>query len=439
MSMSTTQTFEASNYTGEFSLKPRLMLAAGLTAFLVLGVGLWSATARLDAAVIGAGSVLIESEIQNVQHMDGGTLSAILVRSGEKVVAGQPVLILDTFDLDTRIEMLKSQIHEAEARAARLGAERAGIAMQAQASFLSNDADARSIYAGELRMFEENSVRLEVEILSLGLQLDQLKFETIGLLAQQTAAKEEIELIKASYERLEKLQSSGSIEKSKLDEVQRDLSRMQGQLGELTAKLAGNETRKRELALEREQLMVTAKAEAHRDLRVLEPKLAELHQQLIASEEKKARAILRAPVSGVVNEVHVATIGEVVAPGKTLIAIVPDASDLVIEFRIATTDIDAIEPGQSARLRFPSFNQRLTPEIEGIVETIAAAAVTDPQTGMTYYTARAKATGDLAELGSSGLIPGMPVEIYIPTAERVVISYLVQPIIDQMQRGMREE
>jgi HlyD family secretion protein len=140
-----------------------------------------------------------------------------------------------------------------------------------------------------------------------------------------------------------------------------------------------------------------------------------------------------------VNEVNVATIGEVVAPGKTLIAIVPDASDLVIEFRIATTDIDAIEPGQSARLRFPSFNQRLTPEIEGIVETIAAAAVTDPQTGMTYYTARAKATGDLAELGSSGLIPGMPVEIYIPTAERVVISYLVQPIVDQMQRGMREE
>ena len=111
----------------------------------------------------------------------------------------------------------------------------------------------------------------------------------------------------------------------------------------------------------------------------------------------------------------------------------------LLRTRRATTDIDAIEPGQKARLRFPTFNQRLTPEIDGVISQIAAAAVTDPQTGMTYYTARAKATGDLAELGSSGLIPGMPVEIYIPTAERVVISYLVQPIVDQMQRGMREE
>ena len=117
----------------------------------------------------------------------------------------------------------------------------------------------------------------------------------------------------------------------------------------------------------------------------------------------------------------------------------PSETDLIIEFRISTTDIDAIEPGQKARLRFPTFNQRITPEIDGIVETIAAAAVIDPQTGLNYYKARAKATGNLDDLGSRGLVPGMPVEVYIPTQERVVLSYLIQPVLDQMNRAMREE
>jgi HlyD family secretion protein len=186
-------------------------------------------------------------------------------------------------------------------------------------------------------------------------------------------------------------------------------------------------------------MLSMAKSEAHRELRTLEPQITDLRQQLNAVREKKDRTILRAPVTGVVNEVNVSTVGEVVAPGKTLITVVPEQSDLVIEFRISTTDIDAIQPGQKARLRFAAFNQRLTPEIDGVVETIAAAAVIDPQTGMSYYTARAKATGDTSVLGDRGLVPGMPVEVYIPTAERVVMSYILQPLLDQMNRGMREE
>ena len=104
-----------------------------------------------------------------------------------------------------------------------------------------------------------------------------------------------------------------------------------------------------------------------------------------------------------------------------------------------TTDIDAIEPGQAARLRFSAFNMRVTPEIDAVVETIAAAAVADPATGMTYYTARARPVGDMSALGERGLVPGMPVEVFVPTAERVAISYIVQPVMDQMQRAMREE
>ncbi|MBU9698754.1 HlyD family type I secretion periplasmic adaptor subunit [Rhodobacteraceae bacterium HSP-20] len=422
-----------------FALKPRLVAAGALAAFLVGGIGLWSATARIDAAIIGAGSVLVKSDLQNVQHVEGGTLRSILVQEGEQVVAGQPVLMLETFDLDTQIAMIASQLAEAEARAARLSAERDGGVMASPSAGIQDDPVALHVYEGERRLMEENRITQEAERMALGLQADQLRFEREGMLAQLAALEGELALVAASHERFTSLLENGAIEKSRVDEVQREVTRLQGEIGSIRAGLARTEARQTELALQMDRLLSAARADAHRDLRALEPQITELRQQLAAARQKKERAILRAPSAGIVNEVNVATIGEVVPPGKTLVSIVPVASDLVIEFRIATTDIDAIRPGQKARLRFPAFNQRLTPEIEGVVESIGAAAVTDPQTGMSYYAARAKATDDLGLLGDRGLVHGMPVEVYVPTAERVVISYLVQPVVDQMNRAMREE
>ena len=425
--------------TAAFSLRGRLIAAAALTAFLVGGIGFWAATARLDAAVIGSGSVLVKSDVQSVQHVDGGTLNQILVAAGDEVTAGQPVLILDTFELETRIGMLSSQLMEAEARAARLAAERDGSEMVLPASFDAADPEAVRILDGERRLMEENRLNREVQLTALDLQADQLRFDTEGQTARRQSVAEELALVEATYARFDKLQKAGSVEKSRLDEILRDLTRMRGEMGEINANLARNETRQTEIALERDRLMATAKADAHRELRALEPQITDLRQQLTAAREKKDRAILRAPATGTVNEVNVSTLGEVIPPGKTLVTVVPSETDLIIEFRISTTDIDAIEPGQKARLRFPTFNQRITPEIDGIVETIAAAAVIDPQTGLNYYKARAKATGNLDDLGTRGLVPGMPVEVYIPTQERVVLSYLVQPVLDQMNRAMREE
>lgn len=422
-----------------FSLRGRMVAAGVLTAFLLGGIGLWTATARIDAAIIGAGTVLVKGDIQNVQHPDGGTLKSILVKEGDRVTAGQPVLLLDTFDLDANFQIIRGQLWEVEARVARLRAERDGGDMVLPEAFVDADSEALDVFEGERRLMQENRSKREAELVALDLQADQLRFEHDGLLARKAALGEELALVQASYDRFQKLQADGAIEKSKLDDVQRQISRVRGELGEVMAGLAKTEARQSEIRLQIDRAAEAAQADAHRELRELQPRLSELRQQYLATLQKIERAVLRAPAAGIVNEVNVATIGEVVPSGKTLVTIVPDTGDLDIEFRISATDIDAIQPGQKARLRFPSFNQRLTPEIEGVVDTIGAAAVTDPQTGATYYAARAKVTGDLGELGSAGLVPGMPVEVYVPTADRVVISYLVQPVLDQMHRAMREE
>lgn len=426
-----------------FSLRGRFLAAAALSLVLFGGIGVWAATARLDSVVIGSGSVLVRSDVQSVQHLEGGTLAEILVARGDRVVAGQTVLRLDTFEIDSRIAMYEAQLMEAEARAARLAAERDGGAMAdpvvTGGGFDPSDADWQRIVAGERRLMEEARLARETQIQALALQAEQLRFDTEGMTMRRAALVEELALVEASLARFEKLLEGGSVEKTRLDEILRDLTRMRGEMGQIDASLARNETRQTEIALERDRLTAKAQADAHRELRLLEPQMTDLRQQLAAHREKRGRMELRAPVAGVVNEVNVATLGEVIAPGKTLVSIVPEAEDLVIEFRIQTTDIDAIEPGQAARLRFSAFNTRVTPEIDAEVETIAAAAVTDPATGMAYYTARARPVGDLSALGERGLVPGMPVEVFVPTAERVAISYILQPLTDQMQRAMREE
>jgi HlyD family secretion protein len=426
-----------------FSLRGRFLAAAALSAVLFGGIGVWAATARLDSVVIGSGSVLVRSDMQSVQHLEGGTLAALLVARGDSVEAGQPVLRLDTFEIDSRIAMFEAQLMEAEARAARFAAERDGEAMAdpvvTGGAFDLANADWQRIVAGERRLMDETRTARETQVQALALQAEQLRFDSEGMSMRRAALVEELVLVEEAHARFEKLLQGGSVEKTRLDEILRDMTRMRGEMGQIDANLARNETRQREITLERNRLSAKAEAEAHRELRVLEPQITDLRQQLAAYRERRDRMELRAPVSGVVNEVNVATLGEVVPPGKTLVSIVPTAEDMVIEFRIAVTDIDAIEPGQAARLRFSAFNQRVTPEIDAVVETISAAAVTDPATGMAHYTARARPVGDLAELGTRGLVPGMPVEVFVPTAERVAISYIVQPVVDQMQRAMREE
>ncbi len=425
-----------------FSLRGRFFAAAALAVVLFGGIGFWAMTARLDSVVIGSGMVLVRSDVQSVQHLDGGTLAAILAERGDRVEAGQPVLRLDSFEIDARIAMLEGQLMEAEARAARLRAERDGVAMVDPApgfDAATAMADFQRILAGERRLMDEAVNARRTQDQALALQAEQLRFDSEGMTRRRAALVEELVLVEAAHARFETLLKGGSVEKSRLDEITRDMTRMRGEMGQIDANLSRNETRQTEITLERERLVAKARAEAHRELRLLEPQIFDLRQQLATSREKRGRMELRAPVAGVVNEVNVATLGEVIAPGKTLVSIVPSAQDLVIEFRIATTDIDAIEPGQAARLRFSAFNMRLTPEIDAVVETIAAAAVVDPATGASYYTARARPVGDMSALGERGLVPGMPVEVFVPTAERVAISYILQPVTDQMQRAMREE
>ena len=174
-------------------------------------------------------------------------------------------------------------------------------------------------------------------------------------------------------------------------------------------------------------------------MREIDGKAGEYAERKFAAEDQLRRIEIRAPISGTVHELNVHTIGGVVSAGEQLMLIVPASERLTVEARVAPQDIDQVRVGQAAALRFSAFNQRTTPEINGFVSRLSADVTTEQRTGTAYYTARIAITPDeLARLGEVRLVPGMPVETFIKTADRTVGSYLVKPLFDQVARAFRE-
>ena len=180
------------------------------------------------------------------------------------------------------------------------------------------------------------------------------------------------------------------------------------------------------------------RTDAQRELRDVDGRMAELQERIVAATDRLSRMEVRAPISGIVNDLKVHTIGGVIASGETVMTLVPEGEDLVVEARLAPTDIDQVHVGQAAKLRFSAFNQRTTPQIDGAVDIVGAAATLDPATGQTYYLATLVIT-DETGLGEKHLVPGMPVEVFLQTGERSALSYLVKPFTDQMSRALRED
>jgi HlyD family secretion protein len=221
--------------------------------------------------------------------------------------------------------------------------------------------------------------------------------------------------------------------------MERESARLDGERGQLTAALAQAQGKIAEINLQILQIDLELGTDVNKDLREIDGKVGELTERKIAAEDQLRRIDIRAPQDGVVQQSIVHTIGGVITPGQTIMQIVPDSDSLTVEAKIAPSDIDQLWVGQPAALRFSAFNQRTTPQINGTVELTSPDTTTDQRTGISYYTVRIATThAEVARLGEVKLVPGMPVESFIKTADRTVISYLVKPLQDQISRAFRE-
>jgi len=252
---------------------------------------------------------------------------------------------------------------------------------------------------------------------------------------------QEITFIQRELEGARELWSKNLMPISKLTTLEREGARLEGERARLTAAIAASKGKISEILLQIMQIDRDASSEIGKELREVEAKIGESVERKITAEDQMKRIEIRAPQDGIVHQTSVHTVGGVIpAGGEPLMLIVPLSDKLVAEVKVLPQDIDQLWQGQTASLRFPAFNQRTTPEINGLVSRVSADITIDQRTGQNYYTARiAVSTNELAKLGDVKLVPGMPVEAFIKTGDRRVISYLVKPLHDQITRAFREK
>lgn len=422
-----------------FSLRGHVVAGSTFALLLVVGCGGWAANAALNGAVVTQGTVKIDQNLKEVQHRDGGIVQSIAVRQGDRVEEGQVLFRLDDVQTRAELSIIRSQLAENLGRKARLVAERdnlASVDFSSEMVALSDQAD--HIREGEARLFAGNKANRDSRKEQLEISIVQSGEEIRGLEARQVAKVEELRLVDLERAKYLSLFQKGFIDGVKVFNINREWARLLGERGEIDATLARAKLRISDARLQIIAIDETARTEAQRELRQVEAKVSELSDRRIANEDRLARMEIRAPIAGTVNELMIFTVGGVITPAARLATVVPQSAKLVVEVRIAPSDIDQVHVGQTARMRFSAFNRNTTPEISGKLTHISPATTKDSVSGQSFYIGEVQMEGVATALGDRRLLPGMPVEVFISTESRTALSYLMKPLIDHAERGFRE-
>jgi HlyD family secretion protein len=410
---------------------------------LVLGFGLWATMTRISGAIVAPGRIEVERDRQIVQHPDGGVVEEILVSEGDLVTAGQPLLRLDGAALRSELTIVADQLSELTGRSARLTAERDGAtSLTFPDEILALAAAEPEVAAqldGQRRLFEARGETLAEQQDLLSRRIDQIRAQSDGITAQRTALARQLDLIEQELVSQQSLLDKGLAQAGTVLGLQREEARLQGQLGELAAELARTEGQVTETEIEMSSLATKRREEATTELRQIGPMVLELAERRRALAERIDRLDIRAPVAGIVLGLQVKTPRAVLRPAEPVLYIIPQDRPLVITARIAPIHIDEVAIGQAAELAFSAFSARDTPHLKGRVTLVSADALSDPQTGATYYTAELQlADGEQARLGDRVLLPGMPVEVFLQTGRHTPLAYLIKPFADYFARAFRE-
>jgi len=423
----------------------RLHLIVGLAVVVVLagGLGGWASTAQISGALIAPGAVVVDSNVKKVQHPTGGVVGEVRVRDGDLVKAGDVVVRLDDTVTKAGLAIVTKNLDGLWARAARLEAEQRGLDRVAFPKMLIervDDPDVKNVIASETKLFEVRTNGRIGQKAQLRERVTQLNEEIAGLAAQEKAKNQEIALVEKELTGVRELYDKHLVQMSRLTTLERDAARLNGERAQYVASRAQAKGKITETELQIIQVDKDLVSEVSKDLRETNDKIGEFVERKVTAEDQLRRVDIRAPQDGMVLQSTVHTVGGVISAGDAIMMIVPQADDLSVEAKVNPQDIDKLQIGQKTLLRLSAFNQRTTPELNGVVTRVSPDVTTDQRTGQSYYTIRVSMPREeVARLGESKLIPGMPVEAFVQTGDRTMLSYLIKPLSDQLMRSFREK
>lgn len=406
------------------------------------GFAVWASLAPLDSAAVAPGKVAVDGERKPVQHLEGGIVQEILVREGQTVKAGDVLFRLQPTQAQANAETLQKQIDQAMALEARLVAElqtAERVAWPIELDARRTVKETALAMLDQDRQFAERKRMVETQVAILQARLDQTGSDMTGrqrrtqsLATQHASLANEVAAVSGLAER-------GYYPRNKLAGLQRELARLEGDLGSTQAEASKIKDLQAETRLQITQAQKRNIEEATVQLPEVRARLSDMREKLSVARDVLSRIDVRAPAAGVLLGLKINGVGSVVGAGALLAEVVPQSESLSIASRVSPLDVQAVAVGQKATVRFPGLSSRTTPVIFGRVELVAADSTVDEATKDSYF--NAKITIDKATLPVDvvkSMTPGMPADVMISTGERTAFDYLIGPLRDTLAKAMRE-
>ncbi len=412
---------------------------------LLMGAGvMWASFAKVSSAVIATGTVGVTGKPKTIQHLNGGIVDKINIEAGQSVKQGEELIVLDDKTIIANLNIYRGRLRDLFVRKERLRAE---LEDKAQVPRPIGEIFEKYKFASvEEALAQQKTVLVARRTTKKG-EVDQLvernsqfKQQIKGVEGLRASKEKQIAVYSKERASIEKLVKEELAAKNQLLTFDRTLAELDGQIAEHNSEIGRLKNSISEVEVTKMQVERNFREKVISELDEIDAKIEELIQQVDATEQQLARTIIKSPVDGIIHELSIFTIGGVIQPGQPIMQIIPRAERFEIEVSVDTQQIDRVSTGQKTIVRFPAFSQRTTPELFGEVSRISPTSVVDDKSGFAFYRVSISLTDEeLKRLGDKSIVPGMPVEAVIPTAERTVLDYLVKPLTDNLSHVFREE
>ncbi|MCH4562625.1 HlyD family type I secretion periplasmic adaptor subunit [Halomonas sp. EGI 63088] len=407
------------------------------------GFGGWALAASLAVAVVAPGKVSVVSSKKTIQHYEGGIVSDIRVEDGDRVDAGDVLLVLDDTQVLSRLKIARSQYLLERANEVRLLAELSDRERLAFPDEL-RDSDSRRVadfLAVQRGLFVARRQALQGALDALDQQTRRLHEQREGLEAVVEINRQRVASLNEEVEDHRSLLERGLGDNRRVRELEREMLETRGEIAGQRARIAEIQAQVSENAVQKQTRVQEFHQEIGEQLRQAQAGIADAEERITALDDEVRRTLVKAPVAGTVVGLGVRTRGAVIAPGDPVMEIVPSGEGFVVEARIADRDINNVYPGQPAAIRFTAFDQQRTDTVEGELVHVSADSFEDESSGASYYQARIRVDEAEGPAGPEGrrLLAGMPAEVMIRTGERTFASYLAKPLTDMLARTLQGE
>lgn len=413
--------------------------------FMTFGVaGGWAAIAPLDSAVVAPGVVSVENNRRLVQHLEGGIISEIAVSDGERVDEGAVLFRLDTIRARATEAIEQQMLHSARILEARLIAERdeqEHITLPEDILRISKEQPyVAQMIDDQITQFKDRKTSITGQINILQSRVNQAKTRAEGLSRELEATQDQIHYIKEELSGVRQLFEKGLVSAPRLHSLERERARLEGIIGRTIAEISSAQAMAGEAELQVSQLRQERLERAGEQITEVREKISELRERLAVSGDVLRRTAILAPRSGKVLNLKVFTVGQVVRAGETLLEIVPDDEGLVINAQVSPMDIDRVTAGMTAEVRFSGIKERDAPTVYGQVREVSPDRMVDETTRQPFFQVRVVVPeDDIPGVLQGRITPGMPGDVILPTGERTVLQYLVDPMQSAFSRALREE